>query len=500
MEYQDDKICLGSGVELLGLEELVFSAILGYPSRDVHAEILRDRSRYLFNPLNAPPSFPQTSRSPTGLTRVGHLFSKRLKNAFDYNFEQHLQPSILDLRSMYESGDTVRSFIVTNGVGWAFRLFDFHNVSLVELSWLELGFIKALRNKESIEEFFKCIPKRMALGLLQNNGSIIEFLVDELEATVTRFNRSQDSPGPAMPVQEINKILALAAGAIMLGEAFQQKEKLWSKEVFEHHAVKAFEAIRQGDNRQAFGEVLKLSLPAISILTKGENNASKLLRIVDISSRLRQLRLPEVRESERLKTLIEFLEETLEQAYLFLKEGYDKRKSQSMQKKQSEKRTDDSAISVFQTQIDAGRSLEFHEIEEFMLKATKSYPNRVIGRIMQSPNQANHYSITDVRVVPCDVAIKISLGSATSRGSADRHDTDCSPVLVGTSVSEACCCEHEMLTLLHPKTYALNEMLRSGYSLNAIAITNGERCLLRLHDGSDNTIITARYGFQTTGE
>jgi hypothetical protein len=167
-----------------------------------------------------------------------------------------------------------------------------------------------------------------------------------------------------------------------------------------------------------------------------------------------------------------------------------------MEKGQPVGTSDGSALPTFQTQISAERDLKFQKMEEFMHEATRSYPNRVIGRIMRLPKHANHYAITDVRVVPCDVAIRISLGNATRGDSVDVHDADCSSVLAGTSASLVCCYEPEMLTLLHPNTYTLNEMLRSGYSLNAIAVTNGKKCLLRLHDGSNNTIVTARYGFQ----
>jgi hypothetical protein len=63
--------------------------------------------------------------------------------------------------------------------------------------------------------------------------------------------------------------------------------------------------------------------------------------------------------------------------------------------------------------------------------------------------------------------------------------------LAGKAVSKVCQCEHEMLGYLHPETRTLNEMLRSGYVLNAIAVTNGDKCAFRLHDGSNNTLAYA---------
>nr|MDO8134788.1 hypothetical protein [Candidatus Njordarchaeum guaymaensis] len=278
---------------------------------------------------------------------------------------------------------------------------------------------------------------------------------------------------------------------------FQQKDELQSKEVFEQHMIEAFNAIKQGDNRLAFSEALKFSLPTISVLTEAENGANKVGRIAGMNSRLLQLRLPDVSESEKLKNLIEFLKETLEHAYRFLKEGYDKRKRSPEQKNQSGKKVDGSAIPSCQSQTGVVGELKFHDVEKFMFKATRSYPNRVIGQIVQSRTQANRYAIADVREVPCDVVIRISSGNTLRRDSVGRRVADASTVLVGRSVSKVCCCEHEMFTLLHPTTYTLNEMLRSGYSFNAVAITNGERCLLRLHDGSNNTVLTACLPSQT---
>jgi len=498
MECQYNAMRLKNGETLVGLEDLIFSTIVGYPSREVYAEIIRDGNRYSFNPLNAPPSFSQQLPPSTGVRCVGHLFSKHLKNAFDYDFERRLQPSILDLRSMYELGDMLRAFIVTNGIGWAFRLFDFHNVSLAELNWLEFGFVKATQTKETLEAFLNCMPKRMALGLLQRNQQTIEFLVGELTSMVTRVERPLDYYGVATPTERINELLAVAPGVLVVGETFQQKDELQSNEVFEQHIVEAFNAIRGGDNRLAFSEVLKFSLPIISTLTQVENGANKLGRITDMNSRLLQLRLPDVPESKKLRILIEFLKETLEHGYLLLKEGYNKRKGTPMQGNRSENEADCHLVLCSPSQIGGVGEPRFHEIEKFMFEATRRYPNRVIGQIVHRCNQANQYAITDVKAVPCDVAISISSGTTIRRDSSERCDTGTPTVLVGKSVSKICCCEHEMLTLLHPNTYTLNEMLRSGYSLNAIAVTNGEKCLLRVHDGSNNTVLTARYGSQTT--
>nr|MDO8097953.1 hypothetical protein [Candidatus Njordarchaeota archaeon] len=491
MEDQRDAICLRNGVILEGLEDLVLSAIVGFPSREVYAEILRNENRYLFHPLDEPPSFSQPSQPSMGTSHVGYLFSKRLRNASDYDFDKRLQPSISDLRSMYESGDTLRSFIVTNGVGWAFRLFDFHNVSLAELNWLEFGFIKAMRNAETVDAFFNCIPKRMALGLLQGNRGIIEFLVGELEAVVTGIERLQDYNGVMIPTGRINELLAVAPGVLVVGEAFQKKDELQPSEVFEQHMVGAFNAIKGGDNKLALSEALKFSLPAISILTEVENGPDKLGRITDMNSHLLQLRLPDVPESKKLKILVDFLKKTLEYGYRFLKEGYYKRKMYREQGNRSSKKADGCDVPCSQSQIGGVGGLTFNDIGKFMFEATSSYPNRVIGQIVHPRNQANRYAITDVKLVPCDMAISISSRNTTRKDSFERRDIDSSTVLVGKSVSKVCCCEHEMFTLLHPSTYTLNEMLRSGFTFNAIAVTNGERCLLRLHDGSNNSILTA---------
>jgi hypothetical protein len=384
-------------------------------------------------------------------------------------------------------------------VGWAFRLFDFQSVSLAELNWLEFGFVRAMQTREALEGFFSCIPKRMALGLLQSNNGIIEFLVDELMTIFTEIERLQDYYNTTIPAGQINDLLSVAPGVLVVGEAFRQKDELQPKAVFEQHIVEAFNAVRQGDNKSAFGEVVKFALPIIRALTEAGNGASKLERITDMNSRLHQLRLPDVPESKRLRILIEFLEATLECAYLFLKEGHDKRMRLSNQEKQSGKKADDSAIPHLQIQASEVRELKFRDVERFALEATRCCPNRVTGQIVQLHDQENSYAITDVRLVPCDVAITISLGNVIRRDSVERSSAESSKILVGRSVSKVCCCEQEMLTLLHPSTYTLNEMLRSGYSLNAIAVTNGEKCLLRLHDGSNNTILTASLPPKTTG-
>jgi hypothetical protein len=475
-----------NGAALTGLEDIIFTAIASYPNKDVYADIRRVGKNYSFELLESPPSSPpdKSSLSPN---HVGYLFSRRLKSVCDCDFGRRLQPSVLDLRSMYESGDAVRAFIATNGAGWAFRLFNFQDLSLAELDWLESGFVKSTRSSKDLELFLDHLPKRMALSMLQRDERMVRFLVDESRTIGTRIDRLQDYYG-ALPTQSLARLLSMAGSVITIGESFLQEGNLLIDDIFEHHIVEAFNSIKQGDVKSAFAEILKFSVPTTGALTRLEDRDDKIRKIEEVNSRLRELRLPSVPESRQLKALIAFLEETLECAYSFFVEGNKKLRTRHDERGELDRAptTSNSLDSSHQSVLAEGQV--FHGINEFIAEAIWNHPNIVLGQIRRSAEAPNRFSITDLRVLPCDIMIKHSVATRSEKVTMEALGGE---RLAGKAVSRVCECEYEMLCSLHPETRILNEMLRSGYVLNAIAVTNGEKCVFRLHDGSNNTLAYA---------
>jgi hypothetical protein len=469
-----------------GLEDVVFAVVSGYPNKDVCADIRRDGKSYSFEFMKSLPS--STSGSlPLSSDHAGYLFSKHLRGAFDVDFERCLQPSIYDLRSMYELGDSVRAFLATNGVGWAFRLFDFQDASLAESNWFDSGFIKSMRNAESLRSFTHFMPQRIALSMLRQDERMVRFLVNESRAIGERINRPQVT-NRSIPSELLAGFLLVGTSVVMVGEAFLQRGELQSDEVFEHHLIEAFNAVKQDDAKSAFEEVLKFSLPSVHALSGLEGGETKLRKIKEINSRLHELRLPRVAESRKLNALIAFLEDILDCAYSLLTQGSRKVKTRLKQRVNLDRLQMLSEDQYLSHQPVPKEQQVPDGAREFMAEATSNYPNVVLGKIRRYAEESNRYLITDFRVLPCDVMIKYSATVSARNGSAEQPSGQ---PYAGIAVSKVCCCEHEMLILLHPETRTLNEMLRSGYSLNAIAVTNGNRCLFRLHDGSNNTLASA---------
>ncbi len=475
-----------SGAALTGVEDVIFASIASYPNKGVYADIRRVGKDYSFELLESPLSSPpdKSSLSPN---HVGYLFSRRLKSVCDYDFGRRLQPSVLDLRSMYESGDVVRAFIATNGEGWAFRLFNFQDLSLAEFDWLESGFVKSTRSSKDLELFLDHLPKRMALSMLQRNERMVRFLIGESKSIGTRIDRLQAFYG-ALPPQLLARLLSIAGSVITIGESFFQVGSLPTDDIFEYHIVEAFNSIKQGDKKSAFAQVLKFSLPTACALTRLENGDGKIREIEEVNSRLHELRLPSVPESMQLKALIVFLEETLDCASSLLVEGHKKLHIAHDEKNKLHKApTLSNNLNLWHRSL-LTEGQVFHGINEFIAEAIWNHPNVVLGKIRGSAEAPNRFSIADLRVLPCDTIIKHSV--ATRSGKVTRKALG-GERLAGKAVSKVCQCEHEMLCSLHPETRTLNEMLRSGYVLNAIAVTNGEKCAFRLHDGSNNTLAYA---------
>jgi hypothetical protein len=474
------------GAALTELEGIIFAAIASYPNKEVYADICKVGESYSFKLLESPPS-PLPAEQPLGPDHAGYLFSRHLKGVYDRDFERHLQPSVSDLRSMYESGECVRAFIATNGVGWAFRLFNFQDLSLAQLDWLESSLANFTRSSKHLETFLDDLPKRMALSLLQHDERMVRFLVDESKTIGTRTDLVQNYHG-ALPSQLLARLLSMAGSVIIIGESFIQERNLPVDDAFEYHIVEAFNSIKQGDIKSAFAEVLKLSFPAIYALTWLENRGDKIRKIEEVNLRLHELRLPNVPESRQLKALIAFLEETLERAYSFLVEGNKKLRTRHDGEGESDRSatTSNGFNSLHQTVLTEAQVLG--GVGKFIAEAISNHPNIVVGRIRRSDEPPNRFSITDLRALPCDIMINLSVATKSEKATAEiLEDSD----LVGKAVSKVCQCEHEMLGSLHPETKTLNIMLRSGYTLNAIAVTNGHKCAFRLHDGSDNTLAYA---------
>lgn len=488
MEYLDGPLCLGNEMTVEGFEELALAAILSHPNKNLCAEIQREGSNYAFHTL--PSITPSSQAIPSSTsTRVGHLFSRNMRNMSDFDFERPLQPSLFEFRSMYESGDTLRAFFATNGVGWAFRMFDFQNVSIAELNWLEYNIIKAMRGKNGIDVFLASLPKRMALGLLQRDRAMVENLVKELEAMVSGIERLQDQYG-ALPVQKITEVRSRAASVIVAGEAFLQMGKSESLQIFEQHLVEAFKAIRQGDSMLAFNEVMKFALPVISSLADAGDGGNRIRRIVEVSHRLRELKIPDTQEAIRLSAILDFFLKINDSGYSFLREGYDKRKKSSDDWNNSRGQMRTIVGSSMSDQF-ASAAETFDGVEEFMVEAIRRYPNKVVGEVRKAAKRPNQYAIENLRVVPCDVEVKLFSVMRSPKARSEENGAVDSNMAVGRAISKACCCLGEMLCSLHPRTRSLNEMLDSGYVFNAVALTDGKKCVFRLHDGSDNTVLAA---------
>lgn len=486
MKYLHNVFLANSAAQLRGLEEIIVAVVSGYPNEDVCADIRSDGKSYSFEPMKSPPSSPRDNSS-LNANHVGYLFSKHLKSTFDVDFERCLQPSLSDLRSMYESGDALRAFVATNGVGWAFRLLDFQDVSLAEFDWLDFGFIKTMCSKENVEYFMHCMPKRMALALLRQDERMVRLLVDESRIIGARIDRLQVLYGP-IPSELLARFLLVGTSAIIVGEAFLQGGESQSDGVFERHLVEAFNAVKRGDSKSAFDEVMKFSISSVHALAGPESGEAKLRKIREVNSRLHELRLPSVPESRKFIALVGFLEDVHECAYSILLRGYGKIRSRLKQRVELDGLQ---MLSEDQYSLHQAVSKEqqvFDGVREFMVEAIENYPNIVVGRIRTDAEGSNQYLITDFRVLPCDVTIRYSVAVGARDGLVGVQGSRSS---VGRAVSKLCHCEHEMLPLLHPDTRTLNEMLRSGYGLNAIAVTNGEKCLLRIHDGSNNTVASA---------
>jgi hypothetical protein len=477
----------GTADTFLGLEDVILATLMGFPNRDVYVDILRNGGKFSFEFMKT--RAPSLSEKPApSSVHIGYLFSKHLRSAFDNDFERALQPSIYDLRSMYESGDRVRSFLATNGFGWAFRLFDFQDMSLAEFDWLDYGFIKAMRLRESLKHFSNIMPRRTALGMLRRDERAVRFLANESKAVRTRINRLQLTYG-RIPSDILAKLLFNCASSVIVCEAYLRLDELRSDEVFEHHLIEALESVTRGDEETAFHDVLSFSLPSVHSLARLERGEIKLRKIKEIDFRLDQLRLPPVPESTRLNALVAFLKDMLESAYSLLKLGPKKVEIFLKNNIESGKLHVQSINRYLPRQPRTGEQQVFDGMRDFMAKAVQSYPNTVLGRIRKDSQASTLYVITDLRVLPCDVIVEYSASprDKNPRGGPQGLDT-----CVGRAISKTCCSDHEMLPLLHPDSRMLHEMLRSGYRFNAIAVTDGDRCLLRLHDGSNNTVASAQ--------
>lgn len=485
MKRVNEGFLANSGAPLVGLEEIIFAVVSGYPGKDVWADILKDGKCYSFELMKSSPSSLNDKSSSTP-NHVGYLFSKHLKSSFHADFERSLQPSVYDLRSMYESGEPVRAFVATNGSGWAFRLFDFQDASLAESDWLESGFINATRSAKDIESFVERVPIRMALGMLRKDERVIRLLVSESRIIGARTGRLQVSY-EMIPSEVLARLLLIGGCVVILGETFLQADELRSDEIFEHHLVEAFNAIKRDDTKSAFEEVLKFSLPSVNALAGSEGGETRIRKIKEINSRLHELRLPIVPETRKLNALVGFLENIHECAYSLLVQGHRKTRDRLNETPKLNEMRIPSMSQSSSGQPASEENYAFDGVIEFMNEAIRSYPNVMVGRIKRHSEARNRYLITDFRVLPCDVAIRYSPEIVAKNGLSEASG---SGSLVGRTVSRLCCSEHEMLTLLHPDTRTLNEMLRVGDSLNAVAVTNGEKCLFRLHDGSDNTLMS----------
>jgi hypothetical protein len=471
---------------LIGIDDVILAAVSGYPNKEVCSDIGRNGKTYSFEFMLSPPHSPP-EKPALRSNHVGYLFSKHLKSTFDNDFERALQPSIWDLRSMYESGDHVRAFLATNGFGWAFRLFDFQDVSLAEFDWLAYGFIRTMRAKENLRHLSDLIPRRAALGILRRDERIIRFLANESNTIRTRMNQLQLIYG-SIPHEILGDFLLTCASAVTVCEAFLRQDDLRSDQVFERHLVEAFNSLRQGDDESAFQDVLRFSLPSVQALAILEHGDAKLRKIKEISFHLDQLRLPQTPDTRKLNSHVAFLKNMLDSAYTLLICGTKKAKASQQHAVEL-----DSLQTIPDDQYQARKTATnensvFEGVKEFMAEAVQSYPNVVLGRIRRHSQASTRYSIVDFRVSPCDVMLVYSAPAQAGSGSGEKQSSE---TLVGRAISKPCCCENEMLVLLHPDTRTLNEMLRSGYGINAIAVTNGDRCLLRVHDSSNNTVLSA---------
>jgi hypothetical protein len=471
----------------LGLEKVILAGVIGYPNRKVYSDIRRDGKTYSFEFMQTlDPSFSEKPASSS--THVGYLFSKHLKSTFDNDFERALQPSIYDIRSMYESGDHLRSFLATNGLGWAFRLFDFQDSSLAEFDSLDYGFIKAMRRGESLRHFSNLMPRRIALGMLRRDERVVRFLANESKAIRTRINRLQLTYGTIAP-EILPKLLLKCASSVIMCEAYLRLDELRSDEVFEHHLIEALESVKRGDEETAFHAILRFSLPSVYTLARVERGEIKLRKIKEIDFRLDQLRLPVVPESTGLNALIAFLKNMLESAYSLLKLGPKKVETFLKNKRKLDKLHVQSIDQYLLPQHGMEEQQVFDGLRDFIAEAVQSYPNTVLGRIRKTSQAPTRYIITDFRVLPCDVIVEYSASPQNKNRLRGPQGVD---TCVGRAISKTCCSDHEMLPLLHPDSRMLNEMLRSGYCFNAIAVTDGNRCLLRLHDSSNNTVASAQ--------
>jgi hypothetical protein len=485
MVYSQNTTPSNKTAAITGIENVILATVSGYPNKDICLDISRNGNTYSFEYLPSPPSLRE---KPTpNPNHVGYLFSRHLKNTFDNDFDRSLQPSIYDLRSMYEAGDHVRAFLATNGFGWAFRLFDFQDVSLAEFDSLDYGLIRAMRTKENLTNLSDLIPRRTALGILRKDGRLIKFLADESKTIRARINQLQLIYG-SISSEILGGFLLTCACAVTVCEAFQRQDELRPDEVFERHLVKAFNLTNQGDEGSTHQEILRFSLPSVQALAILEHGEVKLRKIKEIHFRLNQLRLPQAPKTFRLNSIVTFLKDMLDAAYSLLICGSEKVKvclHQVVDLGSLETLPDDQYLSCKPAM--KGKPV-IEGVKEFMAEAVQSYPNVALGKIKRYSPASARYSITDFRVSPCDVTVAYL---APARARSESREKQVSGTVVGRAISKPCCSEQEMLTLLHPETRTLNDMLRSGYNLNAIAVTNGDRCLLRVHDGSNNTIVSA---------
>jgi hypothetical protein len=361
-------------------------------------------------------------------------------------------------------------------------------VSLVETNWLEFGFAKTMCCTRDVEFYLASLAKRMALGLLQNEKRMVQFLAAELETIGAGASRLQELYG-ALPATLVSELLSLAATTATVGETFLRKDDLESDAIFESHMVEAFRAVIGGDSKLAFSEALKLSLPSVQALAGTEKGQMKLANINSITARLSELRLPSTPHAIRLRALLNFLISVNDQGRYLVLDGYSKLKERKHQMRESMGPHMILLGDGSQDQAADPGTYELNGLSEFMHEAIRSYPNRVMGKIRKSLDGREHYSITDVKVIPCDTVIDHynSTGLEESPvGSRGRQ------TVVGRAESKSCVREDEMIAYLHPITAELNEMLRFKHSLNAIAVSNGEKCIFRLHDNSNNTILVAR--------
>jgi hypothetical protein len=360
-------------------------------------------------------------------------------------------------------------------------------LSLAEFDWLDYGSIKGMESDTNARSFLEAIPNRMALGLLRRDEHLIGNLVNESRRAWTKMGQLEASQETVLP-ETLAKILLTGSCVVIVGDAFLQGDQLWAGEVFEHHLVKAFNAIKRGDTESAFEEALRFSFPSIHVLTGSEEKNTRIGKIKVVSSRLHELRLPNVPEARKLKALVRFLEDVNECAYSLLVEGHSKAKSYLSEISKSNTIQVPSVSQFASCQPVSEEGYVFDGALEFMNETIKSFPNIVIGRINRCAGALNQFSIADFKVLPCDITLRYSAQTREKSGLSEPPDNR---LCAGRAASRLCCSKHEMLALLHPETRTLNEMLRAGYSYNAIAVTDGEKCMFRLHDGSDNTIFVA---------